>query len=639
MKRTTRILHGLLLSIVMVLGCFVPVKAEDDFDAFLTEENRKIYSSDYTEFHFGVIDYKKFGFTKPAVRLPDASYEAFAAEAARFQASLDRLHQFDFNALNEKQQHDYLAYEWYLQCNLAIDKYPDFYECFSPYNGLYSDVITNMTEFTLYDKESAEDYLTLTADFPRLLKDMLEFTRQQAAKGCFMTDAALDKQLTTMQDFVDKKEENPLIIIYSQRIDELPGLSEEEKTSYKERNRDLVLNTVYPAILSTKDELATLRGSRSVTGSVYEYENGREYYEAMANNKCSSGISLDEKRDYLAKCLTDIFDYTISHYSLGGVTIDTFNDPEEDLAYLAEHMEDFPKGPDIVYYPSYLDPSVAQPTIMAYYMPTPLDDVTSNVIRINGGIVNDDPNTLYYTLAHEGLPGHMYQFTWYYSQDINPLRHTINATGYTEGWAQYVERIMLLRSPLSTDDSEFLSCNVYLGYIMQSYADILVNGYGYDVNQLSAAMEAAGFSGMKEEDLQEIIDTVSAAPGQILPYGFGLCKMWEYNERVHASLGNDFNLEDFHLQILTNGPRPFEVVESDLQKYVEGKGQTFVKDFKLFELSATENSMGSIVSFVSKHIMLIIGALILLAVLVLWLLFKLIRWIIRKITGKNNKGD
>ena len=89
MKRTTRILHVLLLSIVMVLGCFVPVKAEDDFDAFLTEENRKIYSSDYTEFHFGVIDYKKFGFTKPAVRLPDASYEAFAAEAARFQASED----------------------------------------------------------------------------------------------------------------------------------------------------------------------------------------------------------------------------------------------------------------------------------------------------------------------------------------------------------------------------------------------------------------------------------------------------------------------------------------------------------------------------------------------------------------------
>jgi prepilin signal peptidase PulO-like enzyme (type II secretory pathway) len=64
-----------------------------------------------------------------------------------------------------------------------------------------------------------------------------------------------------------------------------------------------------------------------------------------------------------------------------------------------------------------------------------------------------------------------------------------------------------------------------------------------------------------------------------------------------------------------------------------------VKDFKLFELSATENSMGSIVSFVSKHIMLIIGALILLGALVLWLLFKLIRWIIRKITGKNNKGD
>lgn len=634
MKRMTHILHILTLSIVMVLGCFIPVMAEDDFDVFLTEENRRIFSSDYTEFHFGAIDYKKLGFTKPAVKLPDVSYQAIAAEAAAYQASLDRLHQFDFNTLNEKQQHDYLAYEWYLQCNLAIDKYPDFIQCYSPYNGLYSDIITNLTEFMLYDKESADDYLTLTADFPRLMKDMLEFTRQQAAKGYFMTDAMLDKQLTTMQEFVDKKEENPLIIIYSQRVDELPGLSDEEKTVYKEKNRDLVLNTLYPAILSTKEELAALRGSRSVTGSVYEYENGRDYYEAMADYKCSSGISLDEKRDYLAKCLADLFSYTVSHYAPGGATIDNFSDPEEVLAYLAGHMEDFPKGPDIVYSPSYLDPSVAQPTIMAYYMPTPLDDVTHNVIRINGGIVNNDPNTLYYTLAHEGLPGHMYQFTWYYNQDINPLRHTINAIGYTEGWAQYVERIMLLRSPLSTESSEFLSCNVYVSYIMQSYADILVNGYGYDVSQLSAALEAAGFSGMKTEDLQEIVDTVSAAPAQILPYGFGLCKMWEYNERVHASLGNDFNLEDFHLQILTNGPRPFEVVESDLQKYVEGKGQTFVKDFKLFELSATENTIGSIVSFVSRHLPVIIAAAVLLGILVLWLLFKLIRWIIRKITGR-----
>ena len=78
------------------------------------------------------------------------------------------------------------------------------------------------------------------------------------------------------------------------------------------------------------------------------------------------------------------------------------------LTYLNGHMEDFPEGPELNYTLSYLDPCVANPSVVAYYLPPVLDSVTNNVIRINGDNVKDDPNMLYMTLSHEGLPGHMY---------------------------------------------------------------------------------------------------------------------------------------------------------------------------------------------------------------------------------------
>ncbi len=637
MNNISRILTVLFLSALTVLGSLLPVRADDsEFDVFLENEFKKFMQAEYLDLHFGVKDYRSYGLEKPAVAMPSYSYEKFAESVSRLQASLDQLHQFDYASLDEAHQHDYLVYEAYLKNCIARNSYPDFIECYNPYSGDYSDLITIMTEFIPYSREDAEDYLTLTADYARVLAEMDEFTRQQAAKGYFMSDATLDVQLKSMKDFIAKGEENPFIIIYGKNIDQLEDLSQEEKEQFKQRNRDLVLNSVYPAVEKSMQVLESLRGSRSISGSVYEYENGPAYYEALAIEKCSDDNSLEEKRDYLNKCLKDMMNYITMHIGSIDNAITDFSSPEEVLSYLGSHMEGFPAGPELKYTPSYLDPSVANPSVMAYYMQTPIDSVTDNVIRINANAVKDDINTLYYTLAHEGLPGHMYQFTWFYSQNPNPIRHIAGSIGYTEGWAQYVERIMLLRSPLSTRDGEFNACNVYLGYIMQAYADILVNGFGYTTAQLGAAMESCGFN-IPEADLVPVFDTVAASPGQILPYGYGLCKMWEFNERVHTTLGDEFDLEEFHRQILTYGHRPFDLVESDLQKYTEGKGYELVSDFTLFEASATENIVSKIIQFVTDHIVVILIAAAAFMILILWLLFLLIRGIYRLITGKKPK--
>jgi len=639
MKKIMHVLSVLLMSFVMMTGAFVPAAAEDkEFDTFLEEEAIRILSNSYGEFHFDVIDYKKYNISKPKIELLTASYEEFANNVAEMQATLDRLHQFDYNALDERQQHDYLAYEKYLKAKMAIDQFPDYKEIFNPRCGDYFGMITMLTEFVLYDRESADDWLALMADYPRMMNELGEFTKQQAAKGHFMSDELLDESLQQLQEFIDQGEDNPLIILYSKQVDALEDLSDAEKTEYKNKNIDLVLNTVYPSIQEIRTVLESLRGSRSVSGSNYGYEDGRAYYEALANLKCSSDAPLDEKRDYLQKCMTDLFQYQLSHFGNPLSKPGSFESAEDLMAYLGENLQDFPAGPELNYTMSNLDPCVANPNVMAYYLMPPIDNYNGNVIRINADNVKDNLVTMYTTLAHEGLPGHMYQVTWYYSQpDTKLLRHVIDAIGYGEGWAQYAQRFMLHRSSLSEADAEYQTITILSAYTMQAYVDVLVNGYGLDAQGVSEALAAVGMKDVTENTLDELINGAITSPGQILPYGFGQCKMWEFNERAHASLGDDFNLEEYNLQILKYGQRDFDIVENDLQKYVESKGKEFVKDFKLFEQTATEESTAGMFALLETAGPLIIGAVAVVGIIILALLFFIIRGIIRAITGKKKK--
>ena len=72
----------------------------------------------------------------------------------------------------------------------------------------------------------------------------------------------------------------------------------------------------------------------------------------------------------------------------------------------------------------------------AFYMTPPMDDYLNNSIYINEG---SETGATWNTYAHEGIPGHMYQFVYFLSNDPEPIRTLLNFSGYQEGWATYVE--------------------------------------------------------------------------------------------------------------------------------------------------------------------------------------------------------
>lgn len=617
--RTTLIL---VITIAISLFGFSPAFAEGgDFDQFLQDEWKDTMESDYLSMHSSVYDYKALGLEKPEVTLGDINYDEYTESVNIAKETLDKLHSYNFDDLNETQKVHYLAYENYLENMIGMYQYPELQFMFRPYTGYLSNVLDYFADFPFLEKQDVDDYLTLIGELPGYIDQMKAITEKQAQAGFFLDDLAYSDEMYELNELIEKGEQNPMIINFEDNIDKFEGVTEEERAAYKEKNRALILDQLIPALRDVKTFLSGLKGSRSVpTGALLEYTasdsgvDGLEYYKSLVRYYSSSDESLEEIFDYLTKALLEMGDYmdwllTEDPEFRGPASIEDLESLEDVLSYLRSNMEGFPDGPDVDYSPSYLPPGSNDFT-MAYYIPAPVDNVKQNIIRVNKENISDT-NTLYYTLAHEGFPGHLYQFTWYQaSEEFVPLRHELTFSGYEEGWANYVERIMMERSSLDKTSADYLIFNEYMAFILYSGADIAVNGLGYDVDQLAEWVESVG---MNSEYASELFDISVEMPGSYIPYGYGVAKFWEFRERAEQALGRKFDFEEYHEVLLRNGPRPFSLVEDDIRAYVESKGETLPDDFVFFasDQMADESLLsGSLIRFLAGLAVILVAGII-----------------------------
>jgi len=570
--KTVQAALALLLAFTTVPAA--AVQAEDgnaDFEKFMNSEFAAAMGKDLMTMHFTVRDYAKYGITKPEANIGTATMQDYQDNIDTAQASLDALAKYDYNSLSTEQQYDYDVYKNSLNNTIALNSYPMFDFWFNPGEGLTANLLTNFTEYIFYEKQDIDDYLGMLASVPDYFSQALDLTRQQAAKGYFITDGALNDTEDAIDKFVAKTDDNELIVIFDENVDSFEGLSDAEKSAYKEKNKGIVLNSVVPAYENAKTVLESLRGSRTAGDSCSDLTDGAAYYLALARMKTSTDGSIEDMIGIGEQYLSMLIEEYKALYKKDPNAADkasseavSYTTPEDILGHLQQNLQDYPAGPDVSYKATYLDPSVANSSIVAYYMEPPLDDTKDNVIKINGDNVSD-ATELYGTLAHEGFPGHLYQITWYLNTNPNPLRATTSSIGYTEGWAMYVELASFATSGLSDSAAEINAINTGLGYVMDAIADLGVNGLGWTVAELGDQLDKLN---LNSDYAQDLYDFVTKNPGQILPYGIGLAQFEILKKKAEDALGGKFNLEKFNEVLLANGDRPFSIVSKDVDAYI-----------------------------------------------------------------------
>lgn len=561
-----KLVNGILGSFLMISSILTPIHAKESFSDFEDELFQEMMSEDYTTLHFSLRDYQKYGIEKPDVNIGDASWDDYEDSVEDCDEYLKKLQSFDYDSLSETEQKDYRTIAFYLERNKELNSYPYFDWAFNSAEGVIDNLLTTFTEFVFYEKEDIDDYLATLASVPAYLDQCLENTKKQAAKGYFLTDAMLKATEDAIEKFVDKKDDNELIKIFDENIDAFDGLSAEEKEAYKKKNREIVLNAYIPSYEKVAEELQKLKGSRKADYNVSSLDGGSEYYAALARYKTSIDADVETILDictqYIEKSVDELYDIMQNHSEVTEETLD-FDSAEDVLSYLEGHLDAFPVLDKVYYNVQYLDPSVANDSIVAYYLSPPVDDMRDNVIKINGDNVSDVLD-LYTTLAHEGFPGHLYQTNYYIQQQPSLLRTQLTMMGYQEGWGMFAEGQALHVSGLSEYASEYQKINIELNYVLSAAVDLGVNGLGWSTKDVSKYLDRLDLNSSIAKDLY---DFATLQPGTILPYGVGVAMFELLENRAKNALGNDFDQKAFNEVLLNDGNRPFEVVEDDVNAY------------------------------------------------------------------------
>ena len=162
---------------------------------------------------------------------------------------------------------------------------------------------------------------------------------------------------------------------------------------------------------------------------------------------------------------------------------------------------------------------------------------------------------------HEALPGHHFQISL--QQELGELprfRRFARFTAYSEGWALYVERLGPELGLYKTREQYRRALGSELFRARRLVVDTGLHAMGWSREQ------ALEYIGSRNE-----VDRYIVMPGQALAYKIGQMRILELRERAEKRLGKDFDVRDFHDQVLSSGALPLELLESNLETWIESR--------------------------------------------------------------------
>ena len=161
---------------------------------------------------------------------------------------------------------------------------------------------------------------------------------------------------------------------------------------------------------------------------------------------------------------------------------------------------------------------------------------------------------------HEAIPGHHYQISLQQENTALPKFMRFGWFGaYGEGWAHYCETL----GPefgLYTDPYQKMS---YLSDQMLRAVRLVVDT-GLHTGKLTREQAIQYFLqniAYDEAAATAEVERYMAVPGQALAYKIGALKIRELRDRYEKSLGNKFQLSDFHDEVLSMGCLPLNILE------------------------------------------------------------------------------
>ncbi len=169
---------------------------------------------------------------------------------------------------------------------------------------------------------------------------------------------------------------------------------------------------------------------------------------------------------------------------------------------------------------------------------------------------------------HEAIPGHHFQLAL--QQELSGLpkfRRFGGETAFTEGWGLYAESLGKALGIYQDPYNYFGYLQNELWRAIRLVVDTGLHSKGWTREQVIAYMLENSAESRTQATAEA--ERYMAIPGQALAYKIGELKIQELRTRAEQALGKDFDIRQFHAEVLKDGSVPLDVLEAKVDRWIE----------------------------------------------------------------------
>lgn len=577
----------LMLSAVMAFsftGCSKKDSGEEQkkFDEFMKQEFVESMEQSYPNTHIILENPKDYGVdtSKTKVQIVKELNETTMKENKELnEKSAKAFKEFDRDTLSDEQKETYDIYSYMLDYTTEMNdsKFDYMSMPLESMTGMHTQLPTLFSDWTLRNEQDVKDVITLMKSVRPYMDSILAYTKKQEEKGTLMLDI---KSVKEYCEKVVKEDVNSSVLTgLNESIDNLK-LGDDKTKQYKAELKKAFQEYFLPAYSDIIKTMKELDSSKNNTLGLSHMKNGKEYYELLFKQATGTDKSIEDIKKELNSmsrssllAVQSVISKNKNLYDeyVNGKIKTKYKDFESMLKDLDKDIkDDFPSVGTLNYRIRPIGEDLASGGVAAYFNIPALDGTTPKQIRVNmlEDALNVQSLETFSTVAHEGIPGHMYQIAYAYKNVKDPWRNSMASfLGYTEGYATYTELYALKYLDGVSADAVKLQQNmvVYQDCLI-ALADIGIHYEGWTKEDLSNFLEE---NGLGVSDVSDFYNQLQANPTAFLSYYVGYVQIANLKKDAQEELKDKFNDRDFHEAILKSGAAPFHVVEENVKDYIE----------------------------------------------------------------------
>ena len=458
-------------------------------------------------------------------------------------------------------------------------------------NGIHIDAPQLVTVLSFQTVKDYDDYIARLQQLPRIFEEETANMRKGMAVGLMPPKFLLEKVVDQTNGIATlAPDKTP----FAQPFENFPAsFSDADKTRLKTAGLAAIKNDVLPAYakFATFVQNEYVPKGRSEVG-VWSLPNGDAIYAFDVRRSTTTDKTPEEIHQIGLQQVAEIEKQQLAIANkLGFKDLKSFRESVKanpklyaqsreqilDLyrKYLAQMKPELPKlfgrlpKGDLIVMP--VEPFREKDAPGAQYVPGTPDGSRPGHVEVN----TSEPEkrtiiSIESTAYHEGVPGHHLQGT--IAQEVTglpPFRQHAWYGAYGEGWALYSERL-----------------GKEVGFYQDPYSDFgrledemlrairLVVDTGLHYKHWTREQVVQYFhdhSAIDEPNVQSETNRYIAWPAQALSYKMGQLKILELRARAQQQLGSQFDIREFHDQVVDSGALPLDVLEEQINVWIAQK--------------------------------------------------------------------